>query len=371
VAQRKSFGFIPIVVMVACGGTSRSHDPGGSGAVSGTGVTGGSGGSKAGNGGRGGTGNVAGRGGPSETGGTSGSGDEAGRGGSSDTGGTGASGAVAGSDPQGGAAGRGVYVSGGSETCGPGGCVPDGPGEPIDPPGPVYCGGVECPAASACCVGTGECFDPQRNPEACPEPPQDDDLWGRKACTSNSHCTERQFCQMDTLSCLGSGHCQPRANCGSCFGECTVCGCDGNTYPDQQTACLAGAQVLLMGACGEPVSNGAGGGAGTGGGAGSGGGTPRVKIPCGYSDQCPADQVCCARFGECMIGDPQLCTEPPEGASRPCKTDDHCEPYEYCLGEGCEGPGGCVSIGSQGACGVRLEPVCGCNGVSYTSAACA
>jgi hypothetical protein len=30
-----------------------------------------------------------------------------------------------------------------------------------------------------------------------------------------------------------------------------------------------------------------------------------------------------------------------------------------------------VSYGSQGDCGVRLEPVCGCNGVSYTSAACA
>jgi hypothetical protein len=350
VAQRNYFGIIPIVVMVACGGTSKSRDPGGSGATSGTGVTGGSGGSRAGSGGRGGS---------SDVGGRAGSSDAAGRGGA---------GAVAGSDAQGGtdaAAGRGVYVSGGNETCGPGGCVADGPEDPIDPPGPIYCGGVECPAANACCTATGECFDPQRNPEACPEPPQDDDVWGRKTCSSNRHCSERQYCQLDPLTCLGNGHCQPRANCGSCFGECTTCGCDGNTYPDQQTACLAGAHAFLLGACGEPTPSGAGGGAG------SGGGTPRVKIPCGHSDQCPADQVCCPRFGVCMIDDPELCAEPPPGASRPCKTNEHCEYYEYCLGDGCDGPGGCVFLGSQGDCGVRLEPVCGCNGVSYTSAACA
>jgi hypothetical protein len=358
VVQRKYFGIIPIVVMVACGGTSKSNRPGGSGAASGTGdtggtggVTGGSGGSKAGGGGRGGS-NPAG-----------------GRGGTGDVGGSGGSGAIAGSDSQGGSsyAGAGGTSGSGGQYCGREGCV-----EPIDPPGPIYCGGVECAAEHACCTATGDCFDPQQDPEACPAPPQDGDPAGRKPCTSNSHCAEGEFCMMDTLTCLGSGHCQPRWNCGGCGGECEICGCDGNTYPNQQTACLAGANVVGPGACGvaTPI-DGAGGGAGAGGSAGAGGGGPRVRIPCAYSDQCPSDQVCCPRFGECTIDDPYLCGEPPPGTRKPCNTNDQCQSYEYCIGEGCEGPGGCVTIGSQGECGVRLEPVCGCNGVSYTSAACA
>ncbi len=49
---------------------------------------------------------------------------------------------------------------------------------------------------------------------------------------------------------------------------------------------------------------------------------------------------------------------------------DECYPYEYCAGEGCEGPGGSVRS-SDDDCGVTLKPVCGCDGTSYTSAACA
>ena len=344
-ALRYSFGLLPIVVLVACSGSSTSHGPGGgSGASSAQGGTGATGGATGGSGGS-----------------TTGSGGR---------GGTGAGGGVGGSGAVGGAAGTGgVYIAGGRETCGPGGCIPDDPGEPIDPPGPVYCGGVECPAENACCTTTGECFDPQRNPEVCPEPAPDDDLWGRKPCTSNSHCTARQFCQMDTPTCLGTGHCNPRTNCGGCGGDCAICGCDGNTYPDQQTACLAGANVLGRGACGVPTETGGGGS----GGSGPDGGAPvRVRIPCAHSEQCPEDQVCCPRYGECVLGDaPYLCSEAPPGTRKPCTVDEQCEPHEYCLGEGCSGPGGCVNVGSQGDCGVRLEPVCGCNGVSYTSAACA
>jgi hypothetical protein len=88
--------------------------------------------------------------------------------------------------------------------------------------------------------------------------------------------------------------------------------------------------------------------------------------------QCPSGETCCPRFGFCRADDdPYLCGEAPAGPSRPCTTNEHCESGQSCLGEGCAGPGGCVSYGSQGDCGVRLEPVCGCNGVSYTSAACA
>jgi hypothetical protein len=366
VALRYVLALVPLALMAACSGSSTSQDPGGgsgasaaTGATGGTG-TGGAGGSTTGSGGSDGVGARGGAGGTGGTGGVGASGGEGAIGGSRAVGGSGAMGASGG---VGGSAG-----AGGTDTCGEGGCVPDLPGEPIEPPGPVYCGGVECAGGNACCIANGECFDPARNPEACPEPPPDDaDPWGRKPCTSNSHCSEREFCQMDTPTCQGTGHCQPRTNCGSCGGECVLCGCDGNTYPDIQTACLAGANAFARAACGETVETG-GGGSG-----GSGGELPvRIRTYCANTEQCPSGETCCPRLGFCLADDdPYLCGEPPAGTLRPCLTDDHCDAGSYCLGEGCSGPGGCVYFGSQGDCGVRLEPVCGCNGVSYTSAACA
>jgi hypothetical protein len=255
----------------------------------------------------------------------------------------------------------------GMDICGPGGCITDLPGEPIDPPGPVFCGGAECEAPRACCFATGQCFDPATEPDVCAEPPPDDHPQGLKPCTSNSQCTERQFCQLDGFSCQGSGHCRPRTSCGST--SLPVCGCDGNTYSNRQTACLAGANtvfVAFMAPCGETIETG-------GGGSGPGGAQPvRVRTPCATTSQCPAGETCCPRLGYCLTDDdPYLCSEPPPGTTRACITDEHCAPAEFCRGDGCSGPGGCVVVNEDEDCGVTLEPVCGCDGATYTSAACA
>jgi hypothetical protein len=93
---------------------------------------------------------------------------------------------------------------------------------------------------------------------------------------------------------------------------------------------------------------------------------------CGTSSDCSSGELCCAITGRCYpTTDPDQCRMPPPGTRVPCTSDAQCSSYEYCLGDGCSGPGGCVSMGSQGDCGVTLEPVCGCDGVTYTSAACA
>jgi hypothetical protein len=169
-----------------------------------------------------------------------------------------------------------------------------------------------------------------------------------------SQCKDREFCQMAGQACQGTGHCNPRTNCGGCNGDCVICGCDGNTYPDQQTACLAGTTAIFRGACGQSMETG-------GGGSGPGGELPvRVITPCATDAHCPDGEACCPRYNDA-----------PPGTSRPCTSDEHCEAGQYCLGEGCSGPGGCMSFGSEGDCGVTLEPVCGCDGTTYTSAACA
>lgn len=264
----------------------------------------------------------------------------------------------------GGAPSTGAAPGTGAEACGPGGCIQPIDVPPITPPGPVLCGGIECAAPRACCMTTSTCYDPVGAPEACPEPPDDNDPWSRKACASNAQCQSGWFCQKDVGACQGTGHCNPIGNCGSC-GGCKVCGCDGNTYPDIQTACLASASwVTSEGGCGETIQiDGAGGATGS---------APRFATPCGKAQDCKTGELCCMITRYCYpASDPDRCRTPPPGTRFPCTADDQCSFYEYCLGDGCTGPGGCVSLGPQEDCGVTLDPVCGCDGTTYTSAPCA
>jgi hypothetical protein len=289
--------------------------------------------------------------------------------------GTSAGGTSAGGPSSGGIVGAGATGagSGGVATGGvSGGSFPDGSsGGRIDPPGPPLCGGRECAPGQACCMTTGQCFDPASDPAACAAPSPDGDPQGRKPCASNAHCEANEFCMnAGSAICQSSGHCQPIGNCGYCAGEpgqCRVCGCDGNTYPDVQTACRAGARVLPYhgGGCGEAIDYG-------GGAAGNGTVPPLRVTPCGTDANCPSGQRCCAITALCYPPEePGRCVPPPPGTRFPCTADDQCFPgSEFCSGEGCSGPGGCVERNRED-CGVTLEPVCGCDGTTYTSAACA
>jgi hypothetical protein len=289
-------------------------------------------------------------------------------GGGADGGGSPGTGGVSGNagTASGGAGTGGADPTDAGDPCGPGGCIGSTDASPIPPPGPVLCGGTECAAPRACCLGTGVCFDPSTEADLCPQPPPDGDLWGRTPCASNAHCQDRQFCSLESGLCQGTGHCNPIGNCGSCTGgdACRVCGCDGNTYPDIQTACLAGASVVAPsgGGCGETISIGGGGA----------GGEVRLVTPCGTSDDCSQTDLCCSITGRCYpASDPDQCRLPPLGTSFPCTSNLQCEANEYCYAaDGCSTPGGCVRREGED-CGVTLEPVCGCDDTTYTSAACA
>lgn len=272
----------------------------------------------------------------------------------SDTGGSvgaspGSGGAVSGAGPRGGSAGT---------------LVP--------PPGTVYCGGEPCDAPLSCCMSTGRCFDPQSDADACATPDDPDgDPDGRRPCAANSQCGLGEFCMLDGLSCQGTGHCQPTGDCGSCSGSnnepspaCRVCGCDGNTYPSQQDACRAGANALwTQVGCGEPATEG---------GAGASSIPMRTYVPCGHDGQCPSGNFCCAIDSRCHAeADREICVPPPPGARFACRTTADCGDREYCSGEGCDARGGCVQLVTDEDCGVIIDAVCGCDGTSYTSAACA
>jgi hypothetical protein len=99
---------------------------------------------------------------------------------------------------------------------------------------------------------------------------------------------------------------------------------------------------------------------------------PRWITICGSDAHCGPGERCCDLSRVCYpVDDPGRCQVPPVDTRYPCTADDQCLPeYEYCAGSGCGTPGGCKNRFNE-ECGVRLELVCGCNGVTYTSAACA
>jgi hypothetical protein len=328
-----------VLVVFACGGTSvriggEPGDAGGYGAVSGS-----SGASAA-----SGTGNFS--GGTSSGGATT-----AGTGGDvlggTSFGGTGASSGLGGTSSS---------SRGGGNTAG---------AAPLEPPGPVYCGGVLCQFPRMCCLTTSTCFNSETEPELCPRPEQNPDN-ALPPCASNAHCPYGQTCRLgpDSL-CQGAGYCLAIASCpGSGH---AVCGCDGNSYLSVETACRSGANVGFFsnypgGSCGQTVD------------ANDGEGSPRLVTLCGHDGQCRDGERCCALTGACYpASDPGRCAVPPEGTRNPCTLDEQCFPeLEFCAGDGCAGPGGCLNVElADEDCGARLEPVCGCNGVTYTSRDCA
>lgn len=84
-------------------------------------------------------------------------------------------------------------------------------------------------------------------------------------------------------------------------------------------------------------------------------------------------QQCCGITGQCYDpAQPVLCSFPPPGTKFPCIDDTQCfQGVEYCYGDTCDAPGGCVNIPGSGSCTGELDPVCGCNGKSYVNAKCA
>jgi len=266
--------------------------------------------------------------------------------------------------------GDGDAGSGGSST---GGSSPNGGSGAV--PLATYCNGQPCDAPLACCMATGQCFDPDADATACMPPEPDDDPQGRRPCASSSHCEPGEYCASGDVLCRGTGHCQSMSECGHCGDpslyalpspECRVCGCDGNTYPNRQLACSVGVNVVFD-------SHGAGcGETGMEGGAGASTIGPREFVVCGHDGHCPSGNFCCAMVGRCYPEtDRDICAPGPDGSRIACKANENCNGFEYCAGEGCDGPGGCVHTGPVDECGVTLEPVCGCDGTTYTSAACA
>jgi len=212
---------------------------------------------------------------------------------------------------------------------------------------PVICGGSECAAGELCCVLTGECASADGGPCSAP-----DDA-GSAACASNADCDPDEFCRSASGTCIGLGTCTPR-DYRDCDSVAPHCGCDGRTYRNACDAERAGVRVApFAGECGAEG--------------------PEHPPTCGRDADCPGT-ACCHITGLCLPVDCPDCCFDPTGHSGfyPCGSDAYCRGYQshyFCNADSCDGPGVCAP--SSVTCDGTLDPVCGCDGLTYTSASCA
>jgi len=189
-------------------------------------------------------------------------------------------------------------------------------------------------------------------------------------CAANADCSAASFCSKAPGNCGGQGVCAPRpAACPDVWDP--VCGCDGMTWGNRCEAAAAGASVLHPGECVPPT--------------------------CTSNSDCAAAEYCLIAGGECT-GDgtcearPEACTthwDPVCGCDGAtygneceaaaagvsvrhlgecavaCTANTGCAATEYCekAPGGCDGTGQCVE--RPGFCPADIDPVCGCDGVTY------
>ena len=198
------------------------------------------------------------------------------------------------------------------------------------------------------------------------------------SCFADGDCPPDQYCVKPLGDCDGEGECidhlPPEVQCLAVWDP--VCGCDGQTYSNGCYAAKAGVSIDYLGEC--------------------------VQM-CFENEDCPPGRYCEKPTGECDgPGDcahyPDLCQniwtpvcgcdgvtysnicyahregvnvahdgECPGG----CFDNADCAPGEYCLTPpaACDGPGECVDRpGDDVQCLAIWDPVCGCDGQTYSNA---
>ena len=133
-------------------------------------------------------------------------------------------------------------------------------------------------------------------------------LGAGNTCFENAACDEGEFCSKPDGDCEGAGECRrlpEEENCPRLYEP--VCGCDGETYTNSCRAHVAGVSIAHYGAC--------------------------------FS------------------------------ATERCSSDSECDEGEYCATpEGnCDGDGRCIRKPNAGYCPRTYDPVCGCDGLTYSN----
>lgn len=220
-------------------------------------------------------------------------------------------------------------------------------------PGGESCGSSRCELGQYCCRYDGVCRNIDQA-ATCSSRLSDASSPG---CLSNLDCAPSEFC--DGRTCLGVGFCTARTGATCSGAPAYECGCDGVTYRNQCDRLAAGARLAVGTACGvADASTDA-----------TGHDASISPIGCGSSSQCPAGFTCCAATGTCQPqGCADCCLTPLPDGGVPCVRNDQCfMGRRYCAGDGCGTIGICSSRPPGADCDGSLEPVCGCDGRTYSN----
>jgi hypothetical protein len=233
--------------------------------------------------------------------------------------------------------------------------------------GALFLGGNLPPAPGPNRCGT----DPTRDELGCERYGSCVDVETR--CVSNECCDDGQFCAKDIGDCDGTGECR-EIPLGCPDNIDPVCGCDGVTYNNECEAWTLGINIAHRGTCDD--------------------------APCLTSRECPDGLYCakeagaCERRGRC-VAPPEACpdvVDPVCGCdgvtygneceaaaagvnvlhggecNDACTSNENCSDTEFCrkvLGN-CVGAGLCAD--RPLGCDDEFDPVCGCDGETYSNA---
>jgi hypothetical protein len=165
---------------------------------------------------------------------------------------------------------------------------------------------------------------------------------GMTTCTGDSDCASTDYCAGTGCGTPGTCAAKPAMNsCGN--GGPKVCGCDNVTYANTCAAESTGVRVATHGGCAD---------AGTASDAGSGR-TDAGESDAGHADAGRRDAGTVEDAGTADAGG--------------CTSNTDCAHGEYCNGTTCTDVGSCTPI-PTGPCSPRLQPVCGCNDMTYVNA---
>jgi hypothetical protein len=156
------------------------------------------------------------------------------------------------------------------------------------------------------CLAASGCGGPQPTDPTGVNDQSENALKRKHKCQSNSDCSEIEYCDTEAAaSCDSTGVCTARGINLLCSNLWIgVCGCDGHTYGNDCLMHKAGVSKAHDGACAPP-----------------------------------------------------------------CQSNDDCSELEYCafpVGQ-CGGDGACTSRGINLFCTTLYQPVCGCDGTTYTN----